>query len=335
VGLHLWYGVALTPLMWELLAFALGLLAAGVVYGWAVAALYARKWTSDSTLLVLQWWLVLALTQLLLLATQGAEAAVLALSPFAAFVLVLLVAALLRRDDGTPPVRLLLLRTFGARRRSARLLRDVTSRWRWIGSVELITGTDVAGEVLEPHELLDFLRRRLDEHFVADPADVADRVAGLDLRPDRDGRYRVNDLLCHADTWQPTVQALLDDVDAVLVDLRSLTAARAGVLHELERLIASYPLERVVALVDATTDAGVLQEVLDRAAAAAPATSPLHATVRPALPVVVLTGRRRDAAAVLGAVAQAAQRSPRSVAPVLTAGAGTSMVLADPCWGKT
>lgn len=338
VALHLWYGVALTPLMWQLLAFSVGLLVAGAVYGWVVAALYARKWTSDRTLLVLQWWLVLALTQLLLLATQGATAAALALTPFLVLVLVLLGAALLRPDDGAPPVRLLLLRTFGARRRSARLLRDVTTGWRWIGSVELITGTDVASEVLEPHELLDFLRRRLDDHVVADPARVAQRVDRLDLRPDRDGRYRVNDLLCRADTWQPTVQALLDDVDAVLVDLRSLTAARAGVLHELERLVASYPLERVVALVDATTDARLLQDVLHRAAAAAPATSPLHGTARPALPVVVLSGRRTDAAEVLRAVAQAASRTPRQVAPPaiepLTAEAATSIVLADPCWGN-
>jgi hypothetical protein len=311
VALHLWYGVALTPLTWQLLAFAGGLLAAGAVYGWAVAALYAHKWTSDRTLLVLQWWLVLALVQLLLLATQGATAALLSLTPFAVLVLVLLAGSLLRRDDGTPPVRLLLLRTFGARRRSARLLRDVTAGWRWIGSVELITGTDVASEVLEPHELLHFLRRRLDEHVVADPALVAQRVAGVDLRPDRDGRYRVNDLLCRADTWQPTVAAVLDDVDAVLVDLRSLTAERAGVLHELERLVATFPLERVVALVDATTDARVLQDVLDRAAAAAPAASPLHRTARPVLPVVVLTGRRSDTAEVLRAVTQAASRSRR------------------------
>jgi hypothetical protein len=307
VALHLWYGVALTPLMWWLVASALGLLAVGVGYGCAVATLYARKWTSDQTLLVLQWWLVLALTQLLLLSTQGTRAAVLALSPFVVLVVVLLGAALLRRDDGTPPVRLLLLRTFGSRRRSSRLLRDVTAQWRWVGSVELITGTDVASEVLEPHEFLDFLRRRLAGHFVAHVDQVAQRVGELDVRPDRDGRFRVNDLMCHGDTWQPTVQALLADVDAVLMDLRGLSAGNAGLLHEVECLVGSFPLQRVVALVDASTDARVLQQALDRAAAAAPASSPLHAQERPALHVVPLTGRRStDVSRVLAAVAQAA-----------------------------
>jgi hypothetical protein len=183
----LWSGVALTPLLWALLASAVCLLAAGVAYGWAMTALHSRKWINDQTLLVLQWWAVLTLAQVLLRATQGAWAATLTLCPFAVLVTVLVLATGPRREQGRPPVRLLLLRTFGARRRSSQLLRGVTSQWRWIGSVELITATDVATEVLEPHEFLDFLRRRLPVHFVTDPRQVPQRVAQLDLRPDRDG----------------------------------------------------------------------------------------------------------------------------------------------------
>ena len=49
-------------------------------------------------------------------------------------------------------------------------------------------------------------------------------------------------------------------------------AREAGLVDcgSIERLVATFPLERVVALVDGTTDARVLQEVLDRAAASAP-----------------------------------------------------------------
>jgi hypothetical protein len=67
------------------------------------------------------------------------------------------------------------------------------------------------------------------------------------------------------------VQALLDDIDAVLVDLRGLTAHNGGVLTETEYLVASVPLQKVIAVLDDSTDLGVLQWVLDRAAGAGPA----------------------------------------------------------------
>jgi len=325
-ALHVYYRVPFTGVVWWLLGLAVLLVAVCVAYSVGVAALYTRKWTSDQSLLVLQWWFVLALSQVLLLSTQGPSAAALALIPFLVMVVFLAGAALLRRSAPPPPVRLLLLRTFGARQRSTRLLRDVTAQWRWIGSVELITGTDVATEVLEPHEFLDFLRRRLASHFVADVDQVAKRAQELDLLPDRDGRYRVNDLLCHTDTWQPMVQALLDDVDAVLVDLRGLTAHNGGVLAEIEYLVASVPLHEVVAVLDESTDLWVLQEVLDQAAGAAPVSSPLHADSSPALRVVRLSGRRSaDVTRVLSAVARAAEGPLRAAPPVLGGAAVTSV----------
>jgi hypothetical protein len=122
------------------------------------------------------------------------------------------------------------------------------------------------------------------------------------------------------------VQALLEDVDAVLVDLRGLTAHNGGVLTEIEYLVASVPLRKVVAVRDDSTDMGVLQWVLDRAAAAAPASSPLHADPSPALRVVSSTGRRsQDATRVLSAVARAAEGPPRSASPVLGGAALTSV----------
>jgi hypothetical protein len=45
-----------------------------------------------------------------------------------------------RPDD----VRLLFLRTFGSRRRSERLLRDVTRPWGYLGTVQIIAGPDLA-----------------------------------------------------------------------------------------------------------------------------------------------------------------------------------------------
>jgi hypothetical protein len=308
VLVYLWYGAAFDRSAWILLVGTVALPVLVGLYGATVTLLYARKWASDETLLILQWWFVLALTQALLLGTQGAAAMMWALVPFAVLILLLLgVALVARRTPRGPPARLLLLRTFGDRNRSSRLLRDLTVHWRWVGSVELITGTDLATELLEPHEFLDYLRGRLRRHFVRGPADLARRVGELDLRPDLDGRYRVNEMLCHDDTWRPALTALVHEVDAVLIDLRGLTPQRTGVVYEIERLVAEVPLHRVVALTDATTDGGVLRWALDRAAAQAPDEAPVREDPAPALRTVALTGRwSADLEKVLDAVGQAA-----------------------------
>ena len=311
VLLYLVLGVPFDRLAWSLLAAAVAAVVSVVLYGWTVALLYTRKWVSDESLLVLQWWFVLALTQVMLLGTQGGAAALLALAPYAVMVLFLLGVATVRRRPRHAPVRLLLLRTFGARRRSSRLLRDLTVHWRWVGSVELVTGTDLATEVLEPHELIEYLTGRLRRRFVHDGADLERRVRELDLLPDRDRRYRVNDMLCHDDMWRLAVDAMVSSVDAVLLDLRGLTVRNTGVVHELERLVALVPLPRVVGLTDGSTDATVLRRALDRAAALAPASSPSRTDPHPALGVVRLSGRRTDdLAALLDAVAHAASRGP-------------------------
>jgi hypothetical protein len=307
----LWYGLPLDPSTRTLLVIAVATPVLVVLFGAAVALAYGRKWAGDETLLILQWWFVLTAVMALLLGTQGPAAAAWTFAPFALLVFVLLGVALAqRRARDHAPARLLLLRTFGDRGRSSRLLRDLTVHWRWVGSVELITGTDLATELLEPHEFLDYLRGRLRRSFVRDAADLTRRLDELDLRPDLDGRCRVNELRCHDDTWRLTLQELVPAVDAVLIDLRGLIPRRTGVMYEIERLVALLPLDRVVALTDTTTDASVLRWALDRAAALAPAGAPVGDDPAPALRTVALSGRRSvDFARVLDAVGHAAERN--------------------------
>jgi hypothetical protein len=259
-------------------------------------------------LLILQWWFVSALWWTMLLGTQGELAALLGLAPYALLVSLLLVVAVVRRPRSGRPVRLLLLRTFGARERSSRLLRDLTRQWRWIGSVELITAPDLASETLEPDEFLDFIRGRLPQHFVTDATDVERRLRELDLRPDRDGRHRVNELLCQEHTWQLALEGLVAAVDAVLLDLRDFTAHNVGVRHEVQRLVALLPLSRVVALIDQTTDRAAVQAALDRAAALAPQSSPVRADPDPTFRVVGWDSQHDDLGRLIRALTQAAAR---------------------------
>ena len=303
---HLRYRAPFDRFAWTLLAIGIGLPVLLVAYGWAIARAYQAKWASDQTLLILQWWFVSALWWTMLLGTQGGLAALLGLAPYALLVLVLFVIALLRRRRVGRPVRLLLLRTFGARERSSRLLHDLTRWWRWIGSVELITAPDLASETLEPDEFLDFMRGRLARRFVTEEALVERRLRELDLRPDRDGRYRVNELLCQDQTWQLALEGMVAVVDAVLIDLRNFSARNSGVWYEVQRLVALLPLAQVVALIDQTTDRDAVQAALARAATRAPQSSPLRTDPDPAFRVVGWDSPSDNVGRLIRALAQAA-----------------------------
>ncbi|HEY5980459.1 MAG TPA: hypothetical protein VIT41_12575 [Microlunatus sp.] len=303
------YGAPFDGFAWG--AIAVGLIVPFVALGYVrlAAHLYRSKRTSDQTLLIVQWWFVSSLWWMMLLGVQGGVAWLLSAVPYVIFV-GLLVVGLRIRPSGRG-VRLLLLRTFGARERSTRLVSVLTRQWRWIGSVELITAPDVASETLEPDEFLDFLLRRLSRRFVADEAVVPDRLAALDLRPDRDGRFRVNELMCTDDTWQLVFEGLVTHVDAVLIDLRDLGAARLGVRHELERVVAVVPLATVIAIVDPTTDRATLAAALQRAMTLSPASSPVHRAREPILWTVDWSRGGDVPARLLAAITQAAEPARR------------------------
>jgi hypothetical protein len=166
------------------------------------------------------------------------------------------------RAEPLPKARLLFLRVFGSSSRSEKLLDLLAARWRYAGSIQLISATDVARGRFEPDEFLDFISGRLARSYISSGADLDRRLAGLDHLPDPDGRYRVNEFFCRADTWQQTVTRLMAQSDLVVMDLRAFTSEKKGVLFELGALIDVVPLHRVVLLIDQTTDQPLLTQTL-------------------------------------------------------------------------
>ena len=227
---------------------------------------HRRKAVSDQSALVDQWWLLFTLVHYLLSAHLGWRALPLLL-PYLGYLAVLRIGrsrdylhALRRR-----PRQLLLLRVFGARGRSERLLHRLGAYWRLVGTVALIAGTDLATAALEPDEFLDFARGVLPRRFVADETDLAERLRRLDLAPDRDGRFRVAQFFCADDTWRPAVRELAGRADVILIDLRGLHPGRRGVVFELDLLIQLHTIERTIALVDRSTDQDFLRWLLQSA----------------------------------------------------------------------
>src|SRR5262245_54598188 len=200
---------------------------------------------------------------------------------------------LLRQPSWMPQsnLNLLLLRVFSLGKRSARLFDNFGKLWRYVGTVRLIAGPDLARSTVEPHEFLDFLRGKLSRRFISGPETLAQRLAEMDSNRDFDGRYRVADFYCHEDTWRMVFNRLARDSDAVLMDLRGFAASNSGVIFEINELLNFVPLDRVVFVIDGTTDESLLHNTVAKAWAALAVTSPNRTMSAPQVTLFRLTGK--------------------------------------------
>jgi hypothetical protein len=244
------------------MSLPVGLLAWLLLRG--LASRFERKRFSDVQLIVDCWWAIVAAEQAALLSNKlGLGAIAGAVAAFAAYRIVVGL-ALRGRAEGETGKRLLLLRVFGYQSRTESLFDRLAQAWRFHGPVQLIAGVDLATRTADPGDMLKLLSAALDTQYVASAADVPARMARLDYERDPDGRFRVNDVYCHDDTWRPAVQALLDASDCVLMDVRSFSQQNQGCVFELEELLTRVPTESIVLVVDRSTDLSLLGATLER-----------------------------------------------------------------------
>lgn len=230
-----------------------------------IARRYRCMQLSDQTFLFDALWLSVSLcVSVYLMGNDDQFRYLLGLLPFAFYKITVRygLKRLAARAEPLPKARLLFLRVFGSSSRSEKLFDLLAARWRYAGSMQLISATDVARGRFEPDEFLDFLSGRLVSAYISTGTDLDRRLAGLDPRPDPDGRYRVNEFFCRVDSWQRTVTRLMAQSDLVAMDLRAFTPERKGCIFELGALIDEVPLHRVVLLIDQTTDEPLVRRTL-------------------------------------------------------------------------
>jgi hypothetical protein len=239
-----------------LLLFALGpwlLLAWPIVrLGRTLAETYRRKRFSDLTYLIAAYWfLILFASSLPAMERVGWIGFVELLAWLWLPCTMFWLRGYLAPPPGPPT--LLVLRVFQRDAEVERLFDQVIERWRLTGNTLLIAGTDVLSGTLDPDDLFVYLNGSLAERFIAHRGQIAERIAGFDMRPDPDGRYRINECYCFDSTWQPALRELVRQSDVVLMDLRGFRPENSGCRYELGVLAAAADLRRVVILFDSST----------------------------------------------------------------------------------
>jgi len=156
-------------------------------------------------------------------------------------------------DDGPGP-QLLVLRVFSHHSRHHDLLDVVQGRWRMVGAVHQIGGPDMVALNVDPYESMKFLANRLHELFLPSGISLSALQARLHTRPDKEGRYRINEVFCFNTAWQATVVQLMQLSDVIVLDVRNMKAERHGTGFEISQLAQRGLLSRVVAVGDRDTD---------------------------------------------------------------------------------
>nr|WP_295077782.1 hypothetical protein [uncultured Roseateles sp.] len=156
-------------------------------------------------------------------------------------------------DLGQGP-QLLMLRVFSSDSRRHDLLDLLQGRWRFVGAVHQIGGPDMVAMNVDPYELMKFLANRLHELFLPTGISRGELQARLLTQPDKEGRYRINEVFCFNTAWQATVVQLMQCSAAIVLDLRGMTKHRAGTGFEIKQLAQLGLLHRVVAVGGRDTD---------------------------------------------------------------------------------
>src|SRR5688572_11647464 len=244
---------------------------------------YEAKRLSDESLTIDTLWWLFAFGHAVGLTFEHPLAPLGGVVAMVAFKIVTRVGLASRGSDAVSARKLLLLRSFSIGARGERLFDALEKHWRRVGSIQMIAGVDLATRTVEPHEFLDFVTGRLARRFIDGSGTLERRLREMDVLPDRDGRYRVNDFFCYDDTWKTVLTSLVDQSDVVLMDLRGFSRRNAGCVFEIGELFRLVPLHRVLFIVDSETDAAFLDRTFGGAAALA-AFEPAGSAAPPAQP---------------------------------------------------
>jgi hypothetical protein len=271
--IFVWMATALhVASRWSALAVMLGVMMAILgtfgVLGWLglvwIRRAYQGKTINDQSLTLDAIWLVFGTFYSVLLVWGGLWWVSSGAVAFLAYRLVLKVGyRLVAHEETRPRTELLFLRVFSLGRRSERMFDAVAKHWRYLDTVQLIVGPDLATTTVAPHQFLEYVAGKLPRLFVSNREALEQRMKALDSKPDADGRFRVNTFFCHANTWTSVLSRLVRDSHVVLMDLRAFAPDNAGCILELKELINVVPLRQSVLVVDGTTDQSFLERTIE------------------------------------------------------------------------
>ncbi len=255
-----------TILTWVIVSILLTM-----IVGWLfisrIKAFYTRKWINDIQLTADSYVLLFNITYAIFIFFDSPKFALISLLAFPAYKLTgfLLLYLLRKRKVKKVSPGLLLLRVFALGDDSKNLFERILKHWRYAGSIQMISGPDLATTTVEPHEIVSFVSGNLKDSFCENEESINENISKIDNSPDLDGTHRVNEFFCRDNNWKHVLQQLVVHSDIVLMDLRRFSEKFKGCQYEIEALVNLVPLQRIIFIIDDETVLPFTQQVFARA----------------------------------------------------------------------
>jgi hypothetical protein len=170
--------------------------------------------------------------------------------------------------------RVLFLRSFSGGKNTVDLFSRTKVYLLNVVPVDLIAGPDLASQLAEPHELVEFLGRQGGRKYIHDMDAFQARRDRTSGRLDIEGRHPVVEYYCGNAIWARVFLRLATEAAAVVIDVRRVSDPQSGTARELRELIWRVPLQKLVVLVDDSGPSDTVQAVVRDAWARLPAGSP-------------------------------------------------------------
>jgi hypothetical protein len=179
---------------------------------------------------------------------------------------------------GLAPTNIVYLRVFANEARERNFVRGA---WREFGYVRLLR----SAAAVPPATLLRWHRNgALRTAFIRGGPQLDDALAGVAQEPlapgprridtiagssvlvyDRFGSFPEQSLLVHGTYWQQALDRLLSGADLVVLDLSGYRRRNRGTGYELQRLVDTVPVERVLLLADPWSNKRFLRRAIEQA----------------------------------------------------------------------
>ena len=173
--------------------------------------------------------------------------------------LVFILASVLRQQVSThQPLNLLFLWVFDSGIYAKSTMIGVRSIWRFLGPMQFLRGGDLTVD------MGDLVRKEGAELVVDTPKELERSLKAFRHTSNWLGMYAQTSLLCGDAVWRSAVHTFLQNANVVVMNLFKFSKSNQGCLYELGLLFDTFPIERMLFLVDETTELDFLRETLDQ-----------------------------------------------------------------------
>jgi hypothetical protein len=170
----------------------------------------------------------------------------------------ILASTLKRQVAANKPLNLLFLWVFNSGINVKSTMIGVRSIWRFLGPMQFLRGGELTVN------MGDLVRKERTDLVVDTSEELERSLKAFTCTPNWLGMYAQNTLLCGDAVWKSAVHAFLRDANVVVMNLFGFSETNQGCLYELGLLFDTFPIKRMLFLVDDTTEMDFLLATLNK-----------------------------------------------------------------------